>query len=882
MKNSILTLLITCLVSSTGFAQIAQGGHPLSLGAKWGAPSYVQTPIPNRVALAAEDALNDQFKDQPFRFGVNYDVNYAPDNSGTITQTANGTIWRLGIYAPTANSINLLFSEFNLSDGAHVFLYTPDHSIIRGSFTEENNKDNYQLATDVVESDSLIIEFFVPNSASGVNNLRVGRITFGYRSLDQFRGYGDSGACNNNVNCPVGLPWDQQKRSVAIIVVGGSGACTGALVNNTLNDGTPYFLTADHCLGGSVANWVFRFNWESPGCTNFNTTLNQSVSGSTLRASNGGSDFALLELSATPPQSYGVYFAGWDKSGNTPSSQVAIHHPSGDIKKISFDNDAAGTALWGGAQCWRIFTWEDGTTEPGSSGSPLFDQNHRIIGQLYGGTASCFNNIDDYYGRFDVSWDGTSASNRLRDWLDPNNNAPDTLDGFDPNIATLAIDCGTSNLIGVSSVICSGTFTPEAVINNYGIDTITTATISYQLNSSAWISQPWTGSLATYDSDTIVLPMQTAVSGSNTFTIAVSAPNGGPDGNPLNDTLITNFTAFPNGQMVTIEIQTDLYPGETTWEIADSNGVVVYTGGPYSNANSNNQEVVCLGDGCYDFTIFDSYGDGICCQFGNGFVNILDMGGTVIASNNGQFTTQATEPFCLGACTGLGAQSTTTNPSCFDAQDGSITLSGTGGSGSYSFSWNTGDTTSSVTGLGGGTYTCTVTSDGCDVIITETLSNPNPVVPTVTQSGLTLTTISGIGYQWFLSGSPIGGATSQSLTVTQNGTYTVEVTTANNCLGISAPFLVEGISWESIQLSSLNLFPQPSAGNVALAWSAQDSETYMARVVSITGQQVWSNTFEGSTGNNTWELNLNGLAAGTYLLQIQGEGGQTTLPLIIQ
>ncbi|MCE2496810.1 MAG: trypsin-like peptidase domain-containing protein [Flavobacteriales bacterium] len=236
------------------------------------------------------------------------------------------------------------------------------------------------------------------------------------------------------------MPWSVQKRSVAIILVGGGGLCNGAMVNNTANDGTPYFLTADHCLGGNIANWVFRFNWEAPTCTNANPTNMQTVSGAVLRASNGGSNFALLELSSMPPASYNVYYAGWDKSGNFPTEQVAIHHPSGDIKKISFDDDPAAQATWGGAQCWHILDWEDGTTEGGSSGSPLFDQNHRIIGQLYGGTASCSNNIDDYYGRFDVSWDGASASSRLRDWLDPGNNATDTLNGYDPNNPTVVLD----------------------------------------------------------------------------------------------------------------------------------------------------------------------------------------------------------------------------------------------------------------------------------------------------------------------------------------------------------------------------------------------------------------------------------------------------------
>ena len=94
----------------------------------------------------------------------------------------------------------------------------------------------------------------------------------------------------------------------------------------------------------------------------------------------GGSDVALIELSATPPAAWGVEYAGWDASSANHTSAVGIHHPSGDVKKICFEDDAPYTDVTGGAQVWWIDAWELGVTEPGSSGSPLFNQDHRIIG----------------------------------------------------------------------------------------------------------------------------------------------------------------------------------------------------------------------------------------------------------------------------------------------------------------------------------------------------------------------------------------------------------------------------------------------------------------------------------------------------------------------
>ena len=165
------------------------------------------------------------------------------------------------------------------------------------------------------------------------------------------------------------------------------------------------------------------FNYESPECENQNGPTNMTVSGSTLLVNNSASDVALLLLNETPPLDYNVHYAGWDVSGLTPAIPVGIHHPAGDIKKISFDYDNASNS----GNYWDIDSWDDGTTEPGSSGSPLFDgETHRIIGQLYGGVASCTNFGYDTYGKTSVSW-GLG----LNTYLDPNNTGIEFINGID-------------------------------------------------------------------------------------------------------------------------------------------------------------------------------------------------------------------------------------------------------------------------------------------------------------------------------------------------------------------------------------------------------------------------------------------------------------------
>ena len=137
-----------------------------------------------------------------------------------------------------------------------------------------------------------------------------------------------------DVNCATGANWQDEKRSVAMVLTSGNTRwCSGAMVNNTAQDTTPYFLTGEHCLDGNEATWVFIFNYESPTCSGVDGNLTKSISGSTTRASYQHTDFALLELSVKPPDNYLVYYAGWDNSGIPNTENVVIHHPSGDVKK---------------------------------------------------------------------------------------------------------------------------------------------------------------------------------------------------------------------------------------------------------------------------------------------------------------------------------------------------------------------------------------------------------------------------------------------------------------------------------------------------------------------------------------------------------------------
>jgi lysyl endopeptidase len=650
------SLRLTILLSLVWLFSFAQSQMPVSLSRELLSREVpiMSMPALDVETLMAEDEVNNAQKIGPYRFGQNMEVSVNAQSEGLWEELKDGSrVWRMGFRCEGAYSVNFIFNDFYLPFGSRFHIYNENGETIYGPFSYNDNRADNGFATFPIPGELVFIELYEPVMAAGQSRIQLQTVTHGYRDifkLAESRG-GGSGSCNINVNCPEGDDWQDHKRSVAIMVSGGSGFCTGAMVNNTAQDGTPYFLSANHCMGGGTNNWVFKFDYERPGCANSGgpaVTGGNFTQGATIRASNAGSDFALLQLNSAPPAGHSVYYAGWDRSGNAPSSSVCIHHPSGDRKKITFDNNAATQGTFSGAACWRIATWEAGTTEPGSSGSPLFDQNKRIIGQLYGGSANCTNNVDDYYGRFNVSWDGNSASTRLKDWLDPTNSGVTTLDGYDPNATSLALDAQVQNIGGVASgaTLCTNTLTPTVTLRNRGISTLTSATINWTVNGAAQTAVNWTGSLTNNQTAVVTLPQVTLSNGANTIAFTVTSPNGGADENATNNSVSVSFTVV-NGAEMSVVIRTDNYPEETSWEIRNASNVVVASGSGYDNSPATLLTIpTCLPNGCYTFTIFDSYDDGICCQFGQGYFELLSPDGAEMGTG-AEFAGEESVQFCL-------------------------------------------------------------------------------------------------------------------------------------------------------------------------------------------------------------------------------------------
>ncbi|MFM2393307.1 MAG: hypothetical protein RLZZ546_1289, partial [Bacteroidota bacterium] len=313
MMNRLL-LVLSLLVSIFKFsqAQISHGGRPLSFDNPSLSP--IEYNVMKEIDLARlrrEDRENEGRKDIPFRFGENIIVDFDIKSHGQWDILNDGSkVWRLGIQCNGAKTINLTFDEFRLPEGGKLFVYNEDHSEVIGAFTESNNQSDLLFATQLINRSAIIIEYNQAAHIKASPRIHLYRVTHGYRGSTNeiIRAFGSSGSCNLNVACPQSVGWEKEIRSVAMLVTGGSGFCSGALINNTNNDATPYFLSADHCFTtpGSV---VFYFNWQSATCPNPpSSPAFNSISGAVTKARNATSDFWLMQLNSAPPQSYNPFY----------------------------------------------------------------------------------------------------------------------------------------------------------------------------------------------------------------------------------------------------------------------------------------------------------------------------------------------------------------------------------------------------------------------------------------------------------------------------------------------------------------------------------------------------------------------------------------------
>jgi PKD repeat protein len=457
------------LLPLISLAQISSGGIP---------PGFKQTemdnqvityqiPAPDTEQLLKEDRLAGKFGVAE-RIGVLLPLNVTPRDHATWTILPDGTRhWRVRISSDGATALGLYYGDFYLPPGCSLFVYNVSRTRLLGSYTSKNNHESRLFANEQVPGDELIVELLVSPDATEQPDFVITEVLYVYPKEDNsISGFGTSGSCNINVNCSEGDEWQNQKNGVVKIeakVGPNTLGCSGSLVNNTRYDFLPYVYTADHCArtGSTYATeedlnqWIFFFNYEADACQNPDKEPDPvSLIGASLKANVGGgsanmgSDFYLVLLNQNIPPAVSPYFNGWSRRNVPSGSGVGIHHPSGDIKKISTYAQPLINSSWNANtpnMYWQV-RWSatengHGVTEGGSSGSPLFNSQGLIVGQLTGGQASCANpNAPDYYGKFSTSWEsiGTTPERQLKPWLDPENFGVETLQGSYDTLQVIA------------------------------------------------------------------------------------------------------------------------------------------------------------------------------------------------------------------------------------------------------------------------------------------------------------------------------------------------------------------------------------------------------------------------------------------------------------
>ena len=685
MKKILFSVLI--LITFISFGQQGDGGEPN--GYNYFLKSGVDIPVynydqPDISRLRAEDKLNDSLRTGPWRFGFNYSVSIDFASSALWYTQANGDkVGVLKITSDQAKTINLTFSNSKIPEGNELFLYNSNKTFVLGKFTE-NHLYNGELGTELVPGNTVIVEYFVPFQNSGlIGKIEISKVTHGYRTAREYqtKALGSSGSCNMNVNCPDGAPYVNQINSALMLVAGSNGFCSGALINNTQSDGKPYVLTANHCYNSNVANWIFRFNWESDDCSNPSSSPSfLSLSGSTLRARRANSDFLLLEITGglfngIVPEPYSPYYAGWDNGNAAPQSTIGIHHPSGDVKKISFDDQPSSAVQSMGSpepnSTWRVEWDRNTTTEGGSSGSPLFNQNGEIIGQLWGGNAGCNGTLSsgqDYYGRLHNSWNpaGSANSEQLKYWLDPSNAGTVSVVGHDPYNIPLDYNVSITNISGEEGRICESSFSPEVEIENKGVIPLTSLTIEYSYNNGTIQNYNWTGNLILFETEVVQLPAINQINGLNSIVVTLVNPNGQPDSYLTDNQMELSFNAAPNGTELDFEFFLGCYGEEVSWELNNIDGNALNSGADYPNVNSENvvQEKFCLLNGCYQLILKDDSGDGVegaiynQCDFTGSMKLTQTISNVVLAElleQDADFEFQITYDFCIDEVDSNGA-----------------------------------------------------------------------------------------------------------------------------------------------------------------------------------------------------------------------------------
>lgn len=461
-------------------------------------------------------------------------------------------------------------------------------------------------------------------------------------------------------------------------------------------------------------------------------------------------------------------------------------------------------------------------------------------------------------------------------------------------------DAGISNIIQSSNFVCGSTSTEvEVVLTNFGTEPLTSAIIEVEVNGVLQDDFIWEGNLAPGDSENISVTVGNLMEGDNAVICSADSPSFETDERPENNAFSTTIEVVESGQLVIFEIRTDFYPTETTWQLEDENGSVLYTGGPYDSTETIYTEEWCLDvDACYSFNIQDAYSDGICCGFGQGYYNIIDANGDVLFAGDGNFGAQTSDAFCTEYQCLLSADFDAIQESTDGAADGTLMITTANGVGPFSYSIDNGVTyqdSNIFTGLSAGAYQVIIEDDfGCEfTALTEITTCTLTISATVTNESFPGANDGMISFG-VIGGTPPylfsidGGATfSNDLAyeLLENGSYEVVVKDAADCERVEAVEIIElNTSNDNISVygQTIEVFPNPTDDVVTINLDGFESADVMLdfEVFDISGKRIqigrlvrYNETYKG-------QISLVSYPSGVYFVRFEDKEISQLLRLV--
>ena len=462
----------------------------------------------------------------------------------------------------------------------------------------------------------------------------------------------------------------------------------------------------------------------------------------------------------------------------------------------------------------------------------------------------------------------------------------DTLDFVLSHIHAL----DASIAIGQVNSTCDGQMGVSVVLTNLGEEAIESVEILILVNDEVMavleedvdiVSQEQ-GSLSFLIEDDLL-------STSNIIQLAITNVNGVTDGNASNNTATTSADLEVDFETLTLYFLADNYPGETSWKMIDvGSGQIVSEGDLGGGADEYTEEICISSSSCLTLYVFDSYGDGMCCGYGQGYFQVSNSSGEIIVSNDGDFDDEAVESFCAGdnGCEIL-ANIDVEHTSSSSADDGIITITTFTAADNFEYSIDAGQSFGSANtfeGLSAGAYdvvvqnesgTCTymetIFVDVCDFTDLE-INVTHPYSVLTADGSIVITALSGeSSYQYSIDGGQ-NFATSGTFMNLPVGEYNVVVTDNSSVCAyeferLLVPSGVVTVDEDVADDTLITIYPNPTSDqfNIEIESSGTWDEPLHIMVLDRLGRVLETSSIPNGGTRKT--ISLNGYAPGTYFVK---------------